>query len=370
MTAFSVPVVSVKGKPFTRGQQYGAQARAQIRKNVDLYFDLWSSLWDAKRPEVLEQCAGLVPVIEEYDSEILEELQGIAKGADLGLEEIIALNARYEMVFSRSLVPPPLSCGCTSVAALPQVTQNGHTLLGQNWDYKTRFQGLNVILEMEQEGRPNVVCHTEAGVVAHRGMNSAGLGVCLNALVSSRDSAEPTTPFLIMARGILNAESFSEALKAVLRAKVAVSCNFLIAHRDGEAMDLEVSPVDVGFLHPEDGILTHSNHFIALANRADLKDIFKSTAPDTLFRAHQARQLLELDRGHIDVYSFQRVFQDHFSAPNSICRHPDAKDEEPQQLATLSSAIMDLTARAFYFTEGSPCETEYHKLTPQSLWRN
>ncbi|HEY82490.1 MAG TPA: hypothetical protein G4O01_04270 [Dehalococcoidia bacterium] len=369
MAALPIPVISVKGKPFERGQQYGSQARKQIQKNVELYFDLWASLWGAKRPEVLKWCAGLIPVIGEYDAEILEELKGVAKGADLSLEEIVALNARYEMVFAQSLAPQ-CGAGCTSAAALPQATKNGHVFIGQNWDYKTRFQGLSLILEIEQEGGPNIVTHTEAGIIAHRGLNSAGVAVCLNALVSNRDEFEPTTPFLIVARGILSADSLSLALRAVLRAKVTVSFNFLIAHRDGEAIDLEVSPVDVGFLHPEGGILTHSNHFIALSHREDLLDVFKSCAPDTLFRAHRARQLLEQERGKIDVASFQRVFSDHFSHPNSICRHADPRDEEPQQLATLSSAIMDLGARAFYISEGAPCQHEYYKLTPKCLWRD
>jgi isopenicillin-N N-acyltransferase-like protein len=171
----------------------------------------------------------------------------------------------------------------------------------------------------------------------------------------------------VVGRAVLNADSLSEAIKAVVTAKVGVSFNFLIAHRDGEAMDLEASPVDVGFLHPQDGILTHSNHFIALSNRSDLVDIFKAEAPDTLYRAHRARQLLEQEKGQIDVGSFQRTFRDHFSHPNSICRHVDTRDPEPKHLTTLSSVIMDLTARAFYFTEGTPCQNEYHKVTSRLL---
>ncbi len=367
MTLPQIPVISVKGKPFDRGQQYGAQARELIRRNIDLYFDLWGVMWGARRPEILQLSKELVPVIGEYDADILDELEGVAKGADLSLEEIVALNARYELVFSQGSTEQTVRDGCTSVAALPQVTKNGHTLLGQNWDYKTKFQRLSVVLEVEQEAKPNIVTHTEAGVLAHRGMNSVGLGVCLNALVSNRDKLKPTTPFLIVARAILNADSFSQALKAVLRAKVAVSFNFLIAHGDGETIDFEVSPVDVGFLHANGGILTHSNHFIALINREDLIDTFKSVVPDTLFRAHRARQILELEKGNIDISSLQRVFKDHFSYPNSICRHVDNREEEPRQLATLSSAIMDLTARTFYLTEGPPCQNEYFKLTPGCL---
>ena len=370
MARFPFPVISVKGKPFDCGWQYGSQAREQIRRNIDLYFNLWDALWGAKRPEVLKQCTGLVPVIGEYDADILEELEGVARGADLSLEEIVALNARYELVFALSSAPQPGSGGCTSIATLPQVTQDGHTILGQNWDWMPRFQGLNVILEVAEAGKPNLVTQTEAGIIAHKGMNSAGVGVCLNALASNQDRFGPTTPFLIVARGILNADSFSQALKAVIDARVTVSFNFLIAHRDGEAIDLEVTPGDVGFLYPEGGILTHSNHFLTFTNREDLIDTFKTVLPDTLFRCRRARQLLQLDEGHIDVGSFQRVVKDHFSYPNSICRHADTRDEEPRQLATKCSVIMDLNERTFYMTDGPPCQNEYFKLTPPSLFKD
>ena len=175
MPAPQLPIISVKGKPFDCGQQYGSQARKQIRQNMELYFDLWSALWGARRPEVLKQCAGLIPVIGEYDADILEEMEGIAKGSELSLEEIVALNARYELVFSQSLALQTTRGGCTSIATLPRSTQSGHTLLVQNCDYKPRFQELSVILEVEQTGKPNIVIHAEAGTVAHRGMNSAWL---------------------------------------------------------------------------------------------------------------------------------------------------------------------------------------------------
>lgn len=364
------PVISVKGKPFDCGFQHGSQVGEQIRRGVDLYFGLWGMLWGAKRAEVLEQCRGFVPVIGEYDADILEELEGVARGADLSLEEIIALNARYELLWAPSLAPQPRNDGCTSVAVLPPVTKHGHTILGENWDYKPRFHKLCIILEIEQEAKPNIVIQTEAGIIGSKGMNSIGVGLCVNALVSNRDRFEPRTPLFIMMRGILNADSFSRALKAVLGTRATVSGNLLIAHRDGEAIDLEVTPEDVGFLYAEGGILTHSNHFLAFTNREDLIDTFKVDIPDTLFRCQRARHLLELDKGGVDVDSLQRVFKDHFSYPNSICRHVDARDEEPKQVATLSSVIMDLEERTLYITEGSPCRNEYYKLTPPSLLKD
>jgi len=371
MASPRLPVISVKGNPFDCGQQYGTQARELIRRNVDTYFDMWNTLWGAERPEILKQCRDLVPAIGEYDAGILEELEGVSRGADLSLEEIIAVNARYEINLTRGTVPYSKNGGCTSVAALPRITKNGHTIMGQNWDWLPRFQEFNVVLEVEQTGKPNVVTQPEAGTLAHRGMNSAGVGACFNGMASSRDRFESKAPpCLIMMRGILNAENFSQALKAVLGTRATVSGNFFLAHRDGEAVDLEVSPVDTGLLYPEGDILTHSNHFLALTNREDLTDIIKSVYPDTIYRCRRARQLLEPDKGNIDVDSFQRVFRDHFSYPQSICRHPDEKVEGIMQWVSLYSMIIDLEERALYISEGAPCQNDYYKLTPKSLWKD
>lgn len=369
------PVISVQGKPFDCGQQHGSQAREQIRKNADAYFNFWQQLWGARRSEVLQQCKGFITAIGEYDADILEEMEGIAKGADLSLEEIIALNTRYELTRleltqRQSPTSQAESGGCTSMAALPQVTKDGHTIIGQNWDYRARFYATDIILEVKQETKPNLITHTEAGTICHDGMNSAGVGVCFNSLSSNLDKFEPRTPFLVMLRGILSANSFDQALAAVLGTRATVSGNILIAHRDGEAIDLEVIPDDVDCLYPDSDIITHSNHFLGFTNRSDLKDNAKSSSPNTLFRANRSRKLLELDRGHIDIGSFQRVFKDHFSHPNSICRHADARRAEPQQIATLASVIIDMTERAFYVAKGPPCQNEYYKLQSQCLLKD
>jgi isopenicillin-N N-acyltransferase-like protein len=168
--------ISVKGKPFDCGQQHGTQARELIRRNIDSYWKLWNILLGMKKKEILAKSREFVPIIGEYDADILEELEGIASGAGLPLEEIIALNARYELVWAQSTITEMTREGCTSLCALPEVTEGGHTLLAENWDYKPIFQDSSIVLEVEQQDKPNVVTHTEAGTLGIKGMNSAGIG--------------------------------------------------------------------------------------------------------------------------------------------------------------------------------------------------
>lgn len=368
MAARRIPVISVKGKPFECGEQYGTQAERLIKRNASLYLEMWKTLWGVSHAEVIKLCRPLISVIERYDAGLLEELKGIARGANLELEDIIAINSRYEINSSLGIVRKHGADGCTSVAALPPVTKSGHCLLGQNWDWLTRFQESNVLLVAEEEGKPGVVTQPEAGALAHRGMNSTGLGVCFNGMASSEDNFEAKAPpFLVVARAILNSSSFSGALGAVLRMKATLSGNFLIAHGEGVAVDLEVAPFDTGVLYPEGEMLTHSNHFISFADRPGFTDLLKTIYPDTLLRHHRARRVLEPEKSRIDISSFRRAFGDHFNYPKSICRHTVAQDEGLKGWGTLSSMIMDLTDRTIYVAEGLPCRNEYYELTPSNL---
>lgn len=364
MALRSFPVITVKGKPFECGEQHGRQAGKLVRQNVDLYFRLWGEMLEMDRAEILEKCRQFVPAIGEYDADILEELEGLARGAELSLEEVIALNVRYELLWGMRVARRMAHGGCTSMTSLPETTRDGHTIIGQNWDMAPAHFDQGIILTIEQEGKPGIILSTEAGIIGMKGMNTAGLGVCVNCLISNKDRFEPSTPFLLLLRGALNADNFTRSLKAVVGTRTAVSGNILIACREGGAIDLEVTPEDVGTVHPEGGILTHSNHFLAFTNRADFKDLFKRFAPSTLFRYHRSRRLLEAERGEIDAGSFQRVLSDHVSYPDSICWHTNPADDELSRIKTISSVVMDLEEAAMYVTEGNPCQNEYVKLTP------
>ncbi|HOE17404.1 MAG TPA: C45 family autoproteolytic acyltransferase/hydrolase [Syntrophorhabdaceae bacterium] len=361
------PLISVKGGPYECGRQHGEQARELVQRQLKFYFDLWQKQWNAKRENILNDCRAMIPVIEDYSPAILQELEGLAKGTRVTLEEIVALNARYELVWTLNLLSVSKGDGCTSLSALPEVTELGHTILGHNRDYLPIIRERMVLLEIRQQDKPNITMLTEAGIIGSVGMNSIGLGVTGNGLVSSVDKFELKTPIFLLMREILNSDSFSNAIEAVLTTKTSVSTNYMIAHEAGEVIDLEVTPNDVGFLHAEDGILSHSNNFLYFTNREDLLDIFKAALPDTLFRFSRARRLLGKEHGKIGIESFQRVFSDHFSYPNSICRHPDSRDEEFRQLCTINSVIMDLNERALFIAEGPPCTHKYNKISPESL---
>jgi len=344
------PIVSVKGNSYARGQEHGSQAKTGIGKNLDTYLRLFEHYSNLDWKQVMQEAERFIPMIEKYDQEIMEEIRGIADGAKREVEEIVALNARYELIYSSWTE-------CTSFAATSDATSSRQTLMGQNWDWSIFLRDSCVILKIEQESKPSILTFTEAGMVGKIGLNSAGIGLCVNGLVSDKDERLPSTPFHVICREILNSKTMSDAIGAVLRAKRKCSANYLIAHKDGEAIDLEATPGDADYKYPTRGILVHANHFTS--TRLSIKDRGKVRFPDTLIREPRAKRILSQRYGNIDIKTVQQLLRDHFNYPNSICKHIDERVPEIEQEETVASIIIDLNEKKMYVTEGPPCENTY-----------
>ena len=352
MTKF--PLIEVKGDAFECGRQHGEQTVDLIQFNLEGYWRLFELNAGLGRAAVLEQARQYLDPIKAYAPRLLEEMRGIAEGAGVSLDEILALNCRTE-ILSMGTIP---ACGeCTAVFVAPEATANGHALVAQNWDWSNVLRGGTVLLRVEQPGQPVVLTLTEAGMVGKIGFNSAGVGVMTNFL--RYDHRRVGVPFHVILRDALNASRLGLAVAAVYRGARADSGNYLLAHADGEAIDLEATPSDVGFLYPEDGLLVHTNHFIT--PRLQVGDVGILESEHTLLRYGRAMHLLRAQVGRITVETLKNVFRDHFNRPYSICRHPNPGLAEIERGATLASTIVDLSAGEMYVAMGEPCKTDYQK---------
>jgi len=349
-------LIETSGEPFERGVQHSERAADLIQANLEGYWRLFKHDVGLDRSAVLEQARGYLHPIEMYAPHLLEEMRGIAAGAGASLDEILALNCRTEIL---SMGTIPLREECTALFVAPEATADGHTLLAQNWDWANVLRGGTVLLRIEQPGKPTVLTLTEAGMVGKIGLNSAGIGVVTNFL--RHDHRRVGVPFHLILRDALDAPRLGLTVAAVYRDVRADSGNYLLAHADGEAINLEAAPSDVGFLHPQDGLLVHTNHFIT--PRLQAGDCGIAESDNTLARYGRAVRLLRAQVGQITVETLKDVFRDHFDHPKSICRHPDPAQNETERSATLASMILDLTAGEMYVTAGEPCETKYRKLT-------
>ena len=363
MTGQPYPCIEVQGLAYERGYQHGQQARDRVLRSIEIYRAAFEANNKLAWPAVLERARGFAGSIQAVEPAILEEMRGIADGAGVPLEEIVAINCRTEILYGRASAPPPDSTTheCTTIAVMPAASANGHTLIGKNWDWRTACHDSIVILRAQPDDGPAFVMIVEAGMVGRDGLNAAGIAVCGNLLRSTQDGGQAALPIPLIRRRILNSRRLDDALSAVLKAERSASSNYVIGHASGIIVNLEAAPGNVYPVYPERGLLTHSNHFLALEAR--VQGIGIDYSADTLYRHYRARALLEPKIGHITIEDIQAVLRDHAGFPKAICRHPDEREPEVNRTSSVASLVIDLTEGVMYIASGPPCSAEYQRVT-------
>jgi isopenicillin-N N-acyltransferase-like protein len=344
--------------PYERGLQLGEQAADRIAGSIAVYEETFAHWAGIDWTRAQELASRFRAPITAFDPAIMTEMDGIAAGAGVGADEILAVNVRTEMMFG---VAP---AECTSFSAGPGATRDGHVLVGQNWDWRPRCSETTIAVEVRQGDRPSFVMITEAGLVGKMGFNDCGVGLAANFLSSGLDSATIGVPFHVTLRAILNSRSVEEAIHAVMRAERSPSANYLIANRDGLAVDLETAPGgadSVFMIQPERDLLAHSNNFCCAV---PFTDVGVGLAPDSPHRLARIRQLLEAGHGSLDVDGLHTILSDHQDFPSSICKHPKPEDGPVDQASTVASWVVDLTAGRVHATLGNPCEDVFHEIVP------
>lgn len=298
----------------------------------------------------------------------------MAEGAGVGVGEIYALNARTELIYGSTTAAGPAAAvpvdgrdgGCTVAGVLGTHTASGNLLLGQNWDWHPDQREAMVLLATRDERGLTVLALAEAGMLAKTGLNSAGVGVCVNMLGCDRDGlptdgTPPGVPYHVLLRAALEADTLAGAFKAAMRGTRNSSINLLLGQAGeagGELIDLELVPGDAGWLHPADGLLTHANH---LESGVRVHDTMKDYGGSSMFRSARARRLLApaAQARKVTEEDLADLFGDHASFPHAICRHVDERDALADRSETVYSVLLDLDDLRLGIASGPPCGHEY-----------
>jgi isopenicillin-N N-acyltransferase-like protein len=269
--------VVVSGTPWERGFSHGTQARGKIQTNVNRY--KVSSSLPPREDCVRYINESYIPAIEAFFPDGLEEMKGIASGAMVELQDVLLLNARYDLA---RLTGHKVG-ECTSMAYLGAA---GSAIVAQNWDMSAWLHDLDTIIVLESHMNPTdepdpatpsgprqIIVLTEAGQLARSGMNSCGLGLCANSLWTTEDGIplRPCLPHSLARSMYLHCPNFAAGLKTISTFPRHVSGNLMLASLD-LVMDIELTPSRKYTLHPEavdlghgpdnDNLLiTHSNHY-------------------------------------------------------------------------------------------------------------
>ena len=243
--------------------------------------------------------------------------------------------------------------GCTAFAARPEATATGHLLMGQNWDWIPEVQG--AVLNTTDDDGFETLAYTEAGIVGAKiGLNTAGLGLCINGMTTVDDDwSRLARPFHVRCWEILRCRSIETAQAVITREARSCATNFLLAQAPGRVVDVEAAPDKINLLGCDlSGCLTHANHFI------DPEALGIEEAPNErrLFSRRRAARLSELLHSYLPltVEAIQETLRDRQDDPFGICRHRNPAEPPEMHYTTVTAVVMDLETRTIHLTDGPP----------------
>ena len=327
------PVITLEGNPQEIGFQHGSTCRSLIEKNISFY----DNLFNLEKTKLKYLSSHYKEKIFAFNPNYTVEIEAIAEGADVEPYWIYALNARTEII--NRLVDE-----CTAVYF------KNSALLGQNWDWLQESEDLGIILRIKLENGPIILTMTEPGIIGKIGLNSFGLGVCLNYLQIDKDSFG--VPVHILLRNILESKTIEEATKNIDRYDKGTASNILIGDSNGNYLDLELAIEKTFFYPTNDSMFIHTNHYLAEGFDNSVEEFAGS-----LSRFDRATTLAKNVSG-MTKDEMKAILLDNSDPELPICRKYSLI-EDFGNLGTVTTILMDLRNLTLELSRGNPFENEF-----------
>lgn len=279
------------------------------------------------------------------------EISGIAEGAKVPVRDVAMLNARTELLVVAD--PTGVSTECSSVVALPE---RGRPVAVQTWDWYDAMAADWFVWTIPHPDGHVVQTVTEYGVLGKIGVTSNGVGVLFNMLRHSDDALAEEKglgfPVHLLSRQILDtARDLEGALAQAAAVSTSASTSLTVVDEGGRTASIELFPGGPGVVHPEEGLLVRTNHFVSdegapgcLASSIGPGSGIRRT---TLLRAFRERA----PETPVEVLAAM----EHHAEVGAVCAHPDPATDRVLQHATLATVVLDVTGRELDVTPGGPC---------------
>lgn len=353
-------VVRATGSRFETGLEHGSKAKELVKGTLD-----WSLqqlvTGGVDRAEANQRAHTLLPHVQRYAPELLEEASGIAEGAGLTLIDIVVINARYELLFlNGSEAPRPGVAGaeCTLFGFSGSQTESGAPIIGQNVDLGADARPLWILLDVQPPDAPRVLTVTMAGMLAQEGINSAGLALC-GSMVRSSGWGEglPTRKFL--RRRVLEQRSLEGAVQTIRSAPKRASSHNLLLADVASVADVETTAAEVRVLEITNRGLAHANHYLH-SEFSDANNNLGVYLGNSQARCSRMQDMIEAAPRPVTLQVLRRALADHTGEPNGVCRH---SERDAWRGETNVAVIAEPAKRTLHVAMGPPCTSTFHTYT-------
>jgi isopenicillin-N N-acyltransferase-like protein len=348
-----VPMVKVAGSHLEMGRQIGEAFRGKIAHSVEnaksLLAEAYEQLeltWDGAKI----QSRKYLPFAEERFPQYVDELRGMAEGANVDFRDLVTLNT-MEAITTDALH----LTRCTSMAVNDTRTADGHVLAAHNEDWVPEDEDDVYVVHASPNDEPPFLAMNYGGLLPNVGFNAAGIAQLIDSVYPN--DPRIGIPRLVVGRAVLTARKPDEAIRRAIVPHRAAGYNHLIVHESGEIYSVEASAQQFDLLYAHDGYMVHTNHYLT----ERMREVEES--PEELISSRvrylRASRLLRQSQKHT-IKSLQNIQKDHVNFSNSICNHA-VDDRDPlDREKTINALVIDLTAREMHIAWGNPCQNAYH----------
>ena len=277
----------------------------------------------------------------------MDELQGIAEGSRLSLDEAVVITLHEEVGKKES---SPKVHHCTALAAGPPDTNDGNMYVGQNWDWMRSAYGLSSMLLWKRSEGPSVLAYSYPGMWIGAGLNSSGIALCWTwgdqrGIQGSRTGI----PSYVLVAQMLYQDTLNGALDEARRATNAGWFNFVLADGESHLANVEGTPEKL-VIETTGGHLARAD----FGTRA-ITDTPPGQPVEYDPKCQRMIDLLSARTGTLDRSTLQSLFADHFDpAPGLICVHDECWDP-----LTLDSMLFNCTTREAHIQRGPGCSNRW-----------
>jgi isopenicillin-N N-acyltransferase like protein len=329
--------LTVEGSGARRGEMHGEGLRDLVVEAADR----WCTSAGNRAEELLATLvdeSGFRETARHFASELVDEVEGIARGSGVDARTVWALNLFDEDWWIRDGLTME---HCSSFGAV----QSDGVIVAQNMDLPAWLHGLQVLLNVRPDDRPRALIPTYAGMIGTNALNELGIGVCVNT-ISSLPTDRRGLPVAFVIRLLAETGTIEEATTLLRRLPHASGQNYLVGSPTGLA-DFECGANSIQQVGAGAQVLAHTNHSVC--------DVAQTNA--LTFTANSLQRLEALE---------ERLSQGHLSGPERakaiLGTPPLCRGGEGDAGFTFYSVVMELGAtQTLHLTSGPPDTYPYRR---------
>lgn len=241
--------VKVSGSAY----EVGKQLARSVKGNSSFIQSLTQPFMGQKRL-TKEELQKLQTIFKECCPGINDELHGFADEAGTEYGDVV-----FYFAYLR-----PQGGNCSLIAATPEITQDGHGLMGRNYEYSLDESPILIETKIEHQYRQiGFACQLFG---RFDGMNEHGLCIATTAGVINPPYTQEGFVFPVIVRAILNqCKTVEEAITLYEKIKVADYRNFMIMDALGNAVLIEAAASEFTVIRAGknlfDKLLYATNHY-------------------------------------------------------------------------------------------------------------